>query len=227
MALLVLLVLGACSATDAGERGEADSGPTDSGGTSAGQAGSPAASGGSSSNQNPTTGGTTGAGGASGTGGSGETGGAGTPGSGGADGVEWRPANLTWYTSWPACCPESDNYDPSADTTECEVYNGCTWAGYFAGVDGRQSASWVEANNIAAVHSDDFDTYRGKTLRLRQGDRQIDVTVYDMCSDNDCDGCCTQNASRVSPPFLIDLESYTKERFGSGSGTVEWYCVNC
>jgi hypothetical protein len=46
-----------------------------------------------------------------------------------------------------------------------------------------------------------------------------------MCSDSDCDGCCTANSSNTG--FLIDLESYTKERFGSGSGVVEWYCLDC
>ena len=36
----------------------------------------------------------------------------------------WHQANLTWYTSWP-----------EPDSEECIEYNGCTWAGYFAGVE--------------------------------------------------------------------------------------------
>lgn len=44
-------------------------------------------------------------------------------------------------------------------------YNGCTWAGQFAGVDGKQPESWVKAHNIAAVHSA-IAKYKLKTLRL-------------------------------------------------------------
>ncbi len=128
--------------------------------------------------------------------------------------TEWRQANLTWFTSYP---------DPGSE--ECEEFNGCMWAGYFAFVDGQQSEQWVMDHDIAAVHSRDASQYALKTLRLRQGSHQLDVTVYDMCSDSDCDGCCTENASETG--FLIDLESYTAERFGSGDGIVEWRCLDC
>ena len=74
-------------------------------------------------------------------------------------------------------------------------YNGCLWAGQFAFVSGKQTEAWVQAHNIAAVHERDAQTYRLKTLRLRQGTRQIDAKVYDMCADSDCNGCCTQNAN--------------------------------
>lgn len=128
----------------------------------------------------------------------------------------WRRANLTNFTSYP---------DPGSD--ECVNYNGCLWAGYFAFVDGKQPESWVMANNIAAVHSKDAGAYKLKTLRLRQGTRTIDVKVYDMCSDTDCGGCCTQNANAGGIGFLIDIEKYTMNRFGSGSGVVEWMCLDC
>lgn len=129
--------------------------------------------------------------------------------------VVWRKANLTHYTSYPA--PGSE---------ECTSYNGCTWAGQFAAFPGeKKSKSWVQANNIASVHSKDFASYEGKTLRLRKGARQIDVKVYDMCADSDCSGCCTRNSSETG--FLIDLESYTADRFGADDGTVEWTCVDC
>lgn len=126
----------------------------------------------------------------------------------------WRKANLTTFTSYP---------DPGSE--ECIAYSGCTWAGQFAALDGKQPESWVKANNIAAVHSKDFGTYELKTLRLRQGTKEIDVKVYDMCADTDCSGCCTANAK--STGFLIDLEKYTTERFGTSSGTVEWTCLDC
>jgi hypothetical protein len=127
---------------------------------------------------------------------------------------DWREANLTWFESYP---------DPGSD--ECINFNGCTWAGYFAGLNGKQPEEWVAANNIAAVHSRDFAEYSGKTLRLRQGNKQIDVKVYDMCADSDCSGCCTQNSSQTG--FLIDVESYTADRFGTRSGIVEWLCLDC
>ena len=96
----------------------------------------------------------------------------------------WNKANLTWYTSWP---------DPGSE--ECIEYNGCTWAGYFAGVDGQQTEEWVSEHNIIAVHEKDWDKYKLKTFRLRQKGRTIDAVVYDMCSDEDCDGCCAKCAA--------------------------------
>ncbi len=128
--------------------------------------------------------------------------------------AEWREANLTTFTSYP---------DPGSE--ECEEFNGCMWAGYFEFVEGKQTEDWVRQHEIAAVHSKDASTYALKTLRLRQGSMQRDVTVYDMCSDSDCDGCCTRNASETG--FLIDIERYTMERFGSGDGIVEWACLDC
>lgn len=127
----------------------------------------------------------------------------------------WHQANLTWYTSWP---------DPGSE--ECIEYNGCTWAGYFAGVEGQKSEEWVSQHNIIAVHEKDWDTYKLKTFRLRMNGSTIDAVVYDMCSDSDCDGCCTENAGEIG--FLIDIEKYTRERFdGNGDGIVEWTCLDC
>ena len=133
-----------------------------------------------------------------------------------AGGLKWQKANLTQYESYP---------DPGSE--ECIKFNGCKWAGYFAFVEGKQPQSWVKANNIAAVHSKDAAAYKLKTLRLRQGTKQIDVKVYDMCSDSDCNGCCTANARENGLDFLIDIEKYTVQRFGSGSGIVEWSCLDC
>ena len=127
----------------------------------------------------------------------------------------WHQANLTWYTSWP---------DPGSE--ECIEYNGCTWAGYFACVEGQKSEEWVSQHNIIAVHEKDWDTYKLKTFRLRMNGSTIDAVVYDLCSDSDCDGCCTENAGEIG--FLIDIEKYTRERFdGNGDGVVEWTCLDC
>ena len=127
----------------------------------------------------------------------------------------WHQANLTWYTSWP-----------EPDSEECIEYNGCTWAGYFAGVEGQMSEEWVSQHNIIAVHEKDWNQYKLKTFRLRMNGSTIDAVVYDMCSDSDCDGCCTENAGEIG--FLIDIEKYTRERFdGNGDGVVEWTCLDC
>jgi len=127
----------------------------------------------------------------------------------------WNRANLTWYTSWP---------EPGSE--ECEDYNGCTWAGWFAGLEDQQTEEWVSEHNIIAVHEKDWDTYKLKTFRLRKGGYTIDAVVYDKCADSDCDGCCTENAGKIG--FLIDIESYTRQRFNNyGSGVVEWTCLDC
>jgi hypothetical protein len=130
------------------------------------------------------------------------------------DNLEWRDANLTTFTSYP---------EPGSD--ECENFSGCEYAGHFAFVEGQQSEEWVESHNIAAVHSDDADYYALKTLRVRSGSNEIDVTVYDMCSDDDCNGCCSNNSSETG--FLIDLESFTSDRFGVEDGIVEFACLDC
>lgn len=206
-----LLGLDACAqtadASDDGRRAQPDAGSFNQAGNN-GSAGAMNADG-------EVSGGTSSGGGA----GSDQTGGAADTGIGGASAAGggtavWRTADLTWYTSYP---------DPGSE--ECIEYNGCTWAGYFAALSEKQPESWVMANNIAAVHSKDFEQYKLKTLRLRQGEKQIDVKVYDMCADSDCSGCCTANSA--STGFLIDIEKYTAERFGTKSGIVEWTCLDC
>jgi len=194
----------------AGARGSAGAGNIGGGSAGAGNAG------GGSAGAGNTGGGSAGAGntggGSAGSGGSG-TGGAGAGGAGDG-GLTYRRANLTNFTSYP---------DPGSE--ECVEFNGCMWAGQFAFVEGQQPESWVMSHNIAAVHSRDAGTYQRKTLRLRKDGRQIDVTVYDMCADSDCSGCCTANSRETG--FLIDIEKYTAERFGVGDGIVEWACVDC
>ena len=130
------------------------------------------------------------------------------------DELTWRTANLTHFTSYPA--PGSE---------ECEDFNGCAWAGRFEFVDGQMPESWVMQHDIVAVHEKDGDAYALKRLKLRQDDRELEVTVYDVCADSDCDGCCSRNSAETG--FLIDIEKYTAERFGSGEGIVEWACLDC
>ena len=132
--------------------------------------------------------------------------------------IVWNKAYLTWYTSWP---------EPGSE--ECEDYNGCTWAGWFAGLEDQQTEQWVSEHNIIAIHEKDWDKYKLKTFRLRQNGRTLDAVVYDKCADSDCDGCCTQNAGNLG--FLIDIESYSCERLAGKKdacdGVVEWVCLDC
>jgi hypothetical protein len=131
------------------------------------------------------------------------------------DELEWHNANLTNFISYPE--PDSD---------ECKYFNGCDYPGYFAGFNGmQQSKEWVRDHNILAVHSKDFDTYKFKTLRIRNGGHEIDAVVYDLCSDHDCSGCCTNNSSETG--FLIDMEVNTLARYGGDDGVVEWACIDC
>jgi hypothetical protein len=121
----------------------------------------------------------------------------------------WYSAQLTHYESYPA--PGSE---------ECIAYNGCTWAGRFYGLENKMPLSWVKANNIVSVHMKDWSWLGLKTLKLRQGGKEILVKVYDACADSDCDGCCTQNLA--GKKHLIDIEKFTMGRFGSGQGEVEF-----
>lgn len=130
----------------------------------------------------------------------------------------WNKAVLTWYISWP---------DPGSE--ECIEYNGCEWAGYFAGLSDQQTEEWVSEHNIISIHEKDWKQYKLKTFRLRQNGKTIDAVVYDKCADDDCDGCCTKNAGSIG--FLIDVESYTCERFTGSKegcdGVIEWTCLDC
>jgi hypothetical protein len=128
--------------------------------------------------------------------------------------LSWRKANLTWYESYP---------DPGSE--ECIEYSGCEYSGELSYFEETKSPSWINNTNIAAVHSDDWDKYAGKILRIKQGSHQVDVMVYDLCSDDDCDGCCSDNMSETG--FLIDMELHTLERFGGDQGVVEWSCLDC
>jgi hypothetical protein len=146
---------------------------------------------------------------------SGGTSSGGTTGTGGTSGdpctqagLVWKSANKTNYTSYP---------DPGSE--ECIEYNGCTWAGQFAGCSGKKSEAWVQAHNIAALFPG-FNNYELHDICIKSGDKTMVVTVYDTCGDNDCNGCCTQN--KGNKDALIDLESYTNERWGLPDGAIQW-----
>jgi hypothetical protein len=52
-------------------------------------------------------------------------------------------ATWTYYISYAPCCPENSNYDPNADTTECDEYSACLYSGEFAAI-GYQTLEYVQ-----------------------------------------------------------------------------------
>jgi hypothetical protein len=126
-----------------------------------------------------------------------------------ADGLTWRSGSKTTYASYP---------DP--DSEECIEYSGCDYMGMFAACgDEVKPEEWVEAHNIVAAFPD-FDELELHDLCLRSGEDYIVVTVMDTCSDDDCDGCCTENLG--SSDQLIDVESYTDARWSVEDQEIEW-----
>ena len=120
----------------------------------------------------------------------------------------WKSANKTNYTSYP---------DPGSE--ECIKFSGCEFEGQFASCSGVKSKNWVKSHNIVAVFPD-----RSKLnlhdLCLKSGSKTIVVTVYDECGDQDCSGCCTEN--KGSADELIDIESFTNNRWGVSDGRIQW-----
>ncbi|PRW20305.1 hypothetical protein C2E21_9138 [Chlorella sorokiniana] len=131
-------------------------------------------------------------------------------------GGKWQKATATYYHSYPPCC-----HDSGADQSECDDFSGCVWEGQFAGL-GHKPESWVKKNNIVSFfeapnssNRKEWDKkWNGKKLRLKHPDTgdTMDVTVVDTCDDEDCEGCCTENA-RKNGGLLIDMEINTARRF--------------
>jgi hypothetical protein len=214
---------GNASGGSTGTGGKATGGSTGTGGnTGTGGSISPpdasvsGGSGGSSGGSGGTggrTGGTGGGGSGGSTGGSSGTGGTGAGGTTGSDcgsqpGLTWKTARKTWYTSYPA-----------PGSKECIVYSGCQYQGQFAACAGTKSKAWVQAHNIVA-----FFPLGNRSLHdicIRAKGKSMIVTVYDTCGDGDCGGCCTKN--KGSNDALIDLESFTNQRWGMGDDVpLEW-----
>jgi len=127
-------------------------------------------------------------------------------------------AKFTYYNSYPACCPNSPNYDPKADTTECDDYSGCDYIGDFAAI-GHKSLSYVQSHNLIAFY-DDADP-SGSNFNNKYGGKNITVTkscngktftfaciIADTCGNGDCNNCCHRNSDKKTG-FLIDMEYYT------------------
>jgi hypothetical protein len=145
-----------------------------------------------------------GAGGGAGSGSGGATTGTGcdTP------GLVWKTANKTNFTSYP---------EPGS--AECIQYSGCMYEGQFAACDQTETLNWVKTHNIVAVFPD-LNTLKLHDLCLKSGTKTIVVTAIDECGDNDCNGCCTQNKGNKDE--LIDVESFTNDKWGVDDGPIQW-----
>ena len=64
---------------------------------------------------------------------------------------------------------------PPSPNEKCIVYNGWEYVYQFAFVNGTMPESRVQSHNIIAVHSKNAQKYKVKTLRIKQGSRQIDA----------------------------------------------------
>jgi hypothetical protein len=216
LSLCLALTGAACAAANSDPDGGVGSGSNSGGLEGSGGSLSGASGGGTTTGGAESSGGAPSSGGALSTGGAGATGGtaAGTGGSAGnsdpcaAAGLTWKTARKTNYESYP---------EPGSE--ECVVYNGCEWAGWFAGCENQQTEAWVESHNIAAFFPN-FGTYELHDICIRQGDKTMVVTIYDTCGDSDCSGCCTEN--KGSADALIDLEKSTNQRWGLPDGQIEW-----
>lgn len=120
---------------------------------------------------------------------------------------------MTRYESYPTT------------SEECHQDNGCAHEGEFEYVDGKQTKQWVQDHHIISVLKQDGEEFARKTFRVRQGSNQIDAQVLDICSDDDCNNCCSDNSQQTG--FLIDMESFTYDAFGASDGIVEWMCLDC
>jgi hypothetical protein len=131
----------------------------------------------------------------------------------------WQKATWTGYESYPRCCPENPNYDPSAPKDECDDYSGCKYSGLFAfhecsGKDGQCSLSWVQNHAIVSFFttSGEHKQFKDKKIRVQALGQTAEVLVADTCGDHDCGGCCTKNAKKHGGA-LIDMEFFTVQKY--------------
>ena len=141
-------------------------------------------------------------------------------------------ATLTYYKSYAECCPDEVNYDPDADTTECDVYSACNYTGSFAALPGKQSYDFVKNSSLIAFYqygdsdfTNFYEYYALKNVTLVKGDVIFDAVIVDTCGDADCGGCCSANS--VETGFLVDLEYFTMTRNfddpNDASGLIHFY----
>ena len=159
----------------------------------------------------------------------------------------WNTGYATYYESYPPCCKGEPNYDPNADTEECDKYDGCEYKGLFAGVDGKLLYEQVRDRNIVSFYDAANQksgncakknkeckwwntNVKGKKLVVRNPTTGTEMIVepLDTCNDADTEKKdCTRNANQGGGT-LIDFEINTSKRFWGGAprnGVIQWKWV--
>ena len=88
----------------------------------------------------------------------------------------------------------------------------------FQACSGTKSKAWVMSHNIASFFP--LGNMQLHDICIKSGAKSLVVTIYDTCGDSDCSGCCTQNKGTADA--LIDIESYTNDRWGVQDGRIQW-----
>jgi len=78
--------------------------------------------------------------------------------------------------------------------------------------DGLVSQNFVNNVNIVAVHSIHWEQYKYLPLDITYNGVTGRFIVLDLCSDSDCDGCCTANMNMAGNGFLTDVDSSAARR---------------
>jgi hypothetical protein len=143
-------------------------------------------------------------------------------------------ATLTYYHSYAECCEGEANYDPEADTTECDLYSACSYTGSFAAwPQEKKSLEFVQNSSLIAFYEYDdknfssfYKDFAGRTITLtKDGTIIFEAIIADTCGDADCNGCC--NANSRDTGYLVDLEYFTMMRNfdnpADASGTIEFF----
>mmetsp|Transcript_28092 Transcript_28092/g.38636 ORF Transcript_28092/g.38636 Transcript_28092/m.38636 type:complete len:196 (+) Transcript_28092:42-629(+) len=135
-----------------------------------------------------------------------------------------RQAFFTFYESYPMCCPDSPNYDPSAPVEDCDDYTCCEYSGDFAAL-GHKPLEFVEKNNLVVLYDNKdpdgekwHENYGNKTIEISKMYNgklvTFNASIADACVNADCDGCCSRDSQ--STGYLLVMEYYTVLRhFGS------------
>lgn len=135
----------------------------------------------------------------------------------------YQEAVGTYYVSWP-----------NPGSKECVANSGCKWAGLFHhpkltagppqgpcspgaklldGGDGTVRCRWPESVvsqwRLASTWENDSSLLNQQLEIFIQStpQRKVLVNVGDVCSDADCDGCCSNNTGKGAYK-LIDIEKF-------------------
>lgn len=102
--------------------------------------------------------------------------------------------------------------------TDDDKNPGCIKDG--CGTDLNLYKQFLTDYKIVAIHDTDWNDYQyyiiNVTFIYKDKTYTInDLTIFDVCADSDCGGCCTENAKLFcDKPFLIDIEATNLKPLG-------------